>query len=77
MRDMTSDLILVIGIVLAALSVPAVLSALSDGRPPRAGAISILVAGGLIVWAVQSRPGGYRWEDIPRAFVRVVAHYMP
>jgi len=70
---MTPDLFLVIGIVLAALSVPAMLSAYSDGRPPRVATFSAVVAGCLIVWAVQSRPEGYTWDQVPRAFVRVAA----
>lgn len=43
---MDSDLALVIGLVLAALTVPSILSALSDRRAPRASAITILIAGG-------------------------------
>ena len=26
-----------------------------------------------VVWAVQSRPEGYTWGEVPRAFVRVAA----
>jgi len=74
---MNSDLILVTGIVLAVLSVPSMLSAISDSRPPRVAALVAVLAGGLIVWAVQSRPGGYTLNDIPRAFVRVVAEFLP
>lgn len=74
---MNSDLILVIGIVLAALSLPAMLSAISDRRSPRAAALVAVVSGCLIVWAVQSRPGGYTLNDIPRAFVQVVADLLP
>jgi len=73
---MNSDLILVTGIVLAALSVPSMLSAISDSRPPRVATFVAVVAGCLIVWAVQSRPGGYTLDDIPRAFVRVAAEFV-
>lgn len=73
---MDSDVILVIGIVLAALSLPATLSAFAEGRAPRAAVFTAVIAGGMIVWAAQTHPGGYRLEDIPHAFVRVAAKYI-
>ena len=74
---MDTDLALVIGIVFAGLSVPSILSALSDRRAPRASAITVLIAGGLIVFAVQGKPGGYQLSELPDVFVNVVARYMP
>jgi len=74
---MDTDLALVIGIVIAAFSIPSILSALSDKRAPRASAITILIAGGLIVFAIQGKPGGYKLEQIPDVFVNVIARYMP
>ena len=74
---MDTDLALVLGIVIAALSIPSILSALSDRRAPRASAITILIAGGLIVFAVTGKPGGYALQDIPDTFVRVTARLMP
>ena len=74
---MDTDLALIIGLVLAALSIPSILSAISDKRAPRASAITILIAGGLILWAMQTHPGGYQLSDIPNVFVDVVARYMP
>jgi hypothetical protein len=73
---MDSDLALVIGLVLAALTVPSILSALSDRRAPRASAITILIAGGLIVFAIQDKPGGYRLEQLPDVFISVIARYI-
>lgn len=68
------DIYLVTGIILAALSIPAMLSAWSDGRVPRAPAIVVLIAGGLIVIAARSWPGGgLGFRDVPDAFLRVVA----
>jgi len=72
---MDSDLALVIGIALAALSIPSVLSAFSDSRAPRASALTILIAGFLIVYAVRTNPGGYALEDIPTSVLHVVARY--
>ena len=74
---MNADLFLVIGIVLAGFSIPSILSALTDRRAPRASAITLLIAGGLIILAFQTRPGGYTLADIPEAFVRVAAQYLP
>lgn len=74
---MDPDLALVIGIILGVLSVPSILSALSDKRAPRASAITILIAGGLIIFAMQGKPGGVKLDQIPDIFVGVLARYMP
>lgn len=36
-----------------------------------------LLAGGLIVLALKTQPGGYALADIPHVFVRVIARFMP
>ncbi|PTV95822.1 hypothetical protein C8J27_103150 [Rhodobacter aestuarii] len=69
----SADLYLVLGIIVAAFAIPAVISAFSDSRPPRAAAIAVLVGGGLILFAFISRPGGYTPDQIPAAFTRVLA----
>lgn len=74
---MDTDLALVVGIVIAALAVPSILSAITDKRAPRASAITVLIAGGLIVFAVQGKPGGYTMQEIPDVFVNVIARFMP
>lgn len=74
---MDPDLALVIGIVLGVLSVPSILSALSDRRAPRASAVTILIAGGLVLFATQNKPGGISLDQIPDTFVSVLARYMP
>lgn len=73
---MNPDLPFVIGIVLAVLALPALFSALADGRRPRAAAIMAGSACVLVVWAIVSHPGGYRIEDIPEVIVRVVARFL-
>ena len=73
---MTPDMYLVLGILVAAFSVPSILSAVSDGRAPRASAITILIAGGLILLAIQTQPGGYTLQEIPDVFVRVIAPFI-
>ena len=74
---MDPDLALGLGIVLGVLSIPSVLSALSDRRAPRASAITVLIAGGLILYAAQTKPGGYALDKVPNTFVNVLARYMP
>ncbi|MGP3697874.1 hypothetical protein [Rhodobacter sp. NSM] len=71
MKVLNSELFLVMGVMVGVLAVPALFSAAVDGRPPRAGAILVLVAGTLIVLALEGRPGGYDMADIPRAFSNV------
>ena len=68
------DLYLVIGIVLIAFSIPAILGALADGRAPRVAAIVVILGGGLLAYAFSQRP--YTLDEIPEAFVRVLAHFI-
>ena len=70
---MDTDLILVSGIVLTALSIPSIMAVISDGRVPRFSLLILLCALGLIGWAVFSRPGGYSLDDVMNAFVNVAA----
>ncbi len=70
---MNSDLLLVLGITVGAFSIPAVISAFSDSRPPRAAAIAIVVSGSLILTAFVTKPGGYTAHQIPEVFARVIA----
>ena len=73
---LTQDLILVIGIILAGLAIPPMLGAMADRRSPRAAAIMILIGGSLVLLAISQKPGGYTLQEVPEAFVRVVAHYL-
>jgi len=73
---MDPDLALVIGLTLGAFSVPSIMSAVTDGRAPRASAITILIAGGLVLLAINGKGGGYTLQDIPNAFVRVIDKYI-
>lgn len=70
---MQTDVFLVIGLALLILSVPAMLSALTERRAPRASAIIVLIGGALLWLAISGKPGGYTIQDIPRAVARVVA----
>ncbi len=70
---MNTDIALVTGLILLVLSIPAIFSAFSEGRAPRVAAVVMVIGGGLVVWAFNQKPGGFTFEEIPNAIVRVVA----
>ena len=69
---MDADLSLVIGLVLGILAVPSILSAITDGRPPRISMLTILIAFGFLFYALYTKPGGYTLQEIPNVFMQVV-----
>lgn len=72
---MDPDTTLIAGLVMAVFSLPAIISAFSDGRTPRVAAIVMVIAGGLVIYALNTKPGGYRMQDIPEVFFQVVAKF--
>lgn len=72
---MEPDLLLVLGLVVGVLSIPAMVSALSDGRAPRVAAITAIIAGGMMVYAINSKEGGYRVKDVPTVVYRVIGDF--
>ena len=70
---MEFEIILVTGLVLAALSVVALMNALIEGKRPRVAAFSTVVSVGILAWAAQIADEEFRIADIPEAFVIVVA----
>ncbi|OHC57719.1 MAG: hypothetical protein A3D16_15595 [Rhodobacterales bacterium RIFCSPHIGHO2_02_FULL_62_130] len=73
---MNTDLYLVIGLVIGALSIPSLLGAFAESRRPRAGAILLLISGVLVVVAVTQKPSGYTFAEIPHVFVRVIGSFL-
>lgn len=73
---MDNDLILVVGLVIGILALPALLGAYSEDRPPRTGAILILISGVLVAVALSRSSIGYRMEDIPGVFTSVIRRYL-
>ncbi len=76
MGNLDPDICMAVGIVLAVLSVPSMLSAFIDRRAPRVATFTVIVAGCLIVYAIQSNPGVYSIQDIPNVFIRVAAQFI-
>ena len=73
---MDPDLALVLGLIIGGLSVPGMMSAVSERRAPRASMLTILIAGGLLYYALDQKPGGYELRDIPDAFIDVIARFL-
>jgi len=68
---MDADLMLVAGIILGVLSIPAALSAYTHGRGSRMSAAIVLIAVVLIAVAINETPSGYSFPDLPNVFGRV------
>ena len=73
---MSADIFLVLGIALGALAIPAFLNAFVESRFPRAALSVTALASGLVVWAMHARPSGYRLEEVPSVFVRVLSQVL-
>jgi hypothetical protein len=72
---MDTDLALVLGAVIAGLGILGALSALRERRTPRAPALTLVIAAGLLVYALTQKPGGYRFDQLPDVFFGVVGRF--
>ncbi len=70
---MDTDLVLTIGIVLFVLSLPSLLAAWVESRPPRLGAIMVIVALGMVIAALVVKPGGYAFNQVPGVMIGVLS----
>lgn len=70
------DLFLAIGLIVGVFSVPAIVSAIADGRTPRVAAIVLVAAGGLAAYAITQKPGGYTIDQLPDVIVNVIARFI-
>ena len=69
---MDTDLVLTLGILLIVVTIPSLLAAWVEGRPPRVGALVLLAAMAMILSAVMYRPTGYRFDEVPTVMLNVV-----
>ncbi|MCR8549373.1 hypothetical protein M4578_16195 [Salipiger sp. P9] len=69
---MHPDQYLVLGLFLAVIAIPAIISAYSDSRPPRVGAVVAVAAAAVLLHGNTKQPGGYRLTDIPTAVYGVI-----
>lgn len=72
---MDYDLVLVIGIVVAVLTIPSMMSAWMEGRAPRTATILLMAAGVMIVAALTQSPRPYTIAKLPHVFVEVIGRY--
>jgi hypothetical protein len=72
---MDTDLALTAGILLLVLSVPSLLSSWVESRPPRLGAIMVIGAGSLLLYALTTHPGGYVFTEVPGIMLGVLAGF--
>lgn len=70
---MNPDVTMVIGIVLAVLSVPAMLGSFVERLIPWGAMVTAAIAAGLILWTVMTNPGVYTFKELPLVFIRVAA----
>lgn len=69
--QMTSDLLLVAGVIFGILAFPTIVSAFTYGKSLRAASIFVVLSAGLIALAALYKPGRLSLQDVPGAFVRV------
>ncbi|WP_299779021.1 hypothetical protein [uncultured Roseobacter sp.] len=74
---MDADTAMVLGIIIGVFSIISIYSALVDRRPPRASALTVLLATGLIVYAATTSEVGYTAASLPKTFVNVFVKYLP
>lgn len=72
---MDSDALLVLGLVLAWLGIPAMFSAYADRRSPITAVAMLLFGGALVAWAALSNPGGYQLAQLPEVFFGVIGRF--
>ena len=73
---MDTDLMLVVGLFICALAIPSLLSAFAESRPPRAGAIMVLIGGVLLALALTQKPSGYTFAEVPEVVFRVIGRFI-
>lgn len=69
------DLIFVLGVCLAVLILPAIVSAILDGRTPRTPALLLVISALMIGYAAFEKPSAYTLSNIPDVFANVIARY--
>ncbi|MEZ5756002.1 MAG: hypothetical protein R3D90_15015 [Paracoccaceae bacterium] len=74
---MDHDLLLILGLGLAILSIPSLLSALIDDRLPIVAGFGLAVGGALVVWGVLGGDTGLHPRALAHLFFEVLGRYLP
>jgi len=72
---MQPDQCFVLGLAVAALSIPALLAAISDSRVPRLAIVLLILGGGLVGYAAYENPGSYSLAGTPGLVVDVIGRF--
>jgi xanthine/uracil permease len=72
---MDPDLFMVIGLSLGVLAMSSMISSFSEGRAPRAAFVVALIAGTLVILALNAK-GGYSIAEVMQAFYTVIGRYL-
>ena len=67
-----TDLILVLGVGILALTFPAIVSAFSRGVPPRSAMITFFLGGLMVLYANSRKPEGYSAAELPQIVMNVI-----
>lgn len=70
---MLTDYLLTAGLIVGLFSIPAMLSAYADSRPPRTSMAAFILSCATMAFAYSQQPGGYALADVPNVVVRVIA----
>ena len=73
---MDYDTIFILGTFVIALGIPAIVAAFANSRPPRIGAILILLGGVAVVYAMSKNPGAYTVSGYPDLLFEVIAKFL-
>jgi uncharacterized membrane protein len=73
---MDPDIVFVVGFVISVFSIPAIVSAFSDGRSPRIATIIVLIGALMVGYAINERPGAYNFETFGDVLVGVIGRIL-
>ena len=73
---MDYDLIFVVGLVIGAFTIPALVSAYADRRAPRLAALFVIISGGMIAYAAHMRAEPYELDQLDDVVLAVLARWV-
>ena len=73
---MDLDVIFVVGLIIGAFSIPALINAFSDSRWPRGSFVALVIGCGMVGFAIWTEPATYTFEQVDDIFVRVLARFL-
>jgi hypothetical protein len=74
---MDYDLLLFVGLGMLVLSIPSLMSALIDDRPPLVAGFGMVLGIGLAAWGLIGGDQGLNPAALPRLFFEVLGRYLP